>query len=372
MPKLIYANTKDSNMFYAVRTGIREPFFFIDTGQEQYIFLDMLEYEAFKEKNKNIKLEPVLINKFYKETEEVKDKTSFANKLAFVLLSEYGLLEKVLEVPSNFPVAMADYLRLKGFNLDPRSPFWTERAVKSKDEVDAIKKSLEVVRKAFLLVEEILQGSVVEGDFIKYRKEILTSEFMKNLVEKFLFENNMLSTDGLIISTGNQTAFPHHQGSGPILANRPIVCDIFPKSHDTGYFADMTRTYVKGAPSKDVEKMHATVLAAQELIIKSVRPGMPGKELTAIGLKFFKDSGYETEENKGFIHSAGHGLGLDVHEAPAMGMKSEDILRPGQVITIEPGLYYPEKDGVRIEDMVLITENGAENLTNFQKEKYIF
>ena len=372
MPKLIYANTKDSNMFYAVRSGIGEPFFFIDTGQKQFAFLDILEYEVFREKNKNIKLEPVLINKFYKEIEGIKDKTSFANKLAFVLLSEYGLAKKVLEVPSSFPVAMADYLRLKSVSLVPISPFWPERAVKTKDEVDAIKKSLEVVRKAFLLVEEMLQDSVVEGDFIKYRKEILTSEFMKKRVEEFVFENNMLSTDGLIISTGNQTAFPHHQGSGPILANRPIVCDIFSKSRDTGYFADMTRTYVKGVPSKDVEKMHATVLAAQELIIKSVRPGMPGKELTAIGLKFFKASGYETEENKGFIHSAGHGLGLDVHEFPAMGIKSKDILKHGHVITIEPGLYYPEKDGVRIEDMVLITENGAENLTNFQKEKYIF
>lgn len=372
MPRLIYANTKDSNMFYTVRANIGEPFFFIDTGKKQRIFLDMLEYEAFKEKNKNIKLETVLISKFYKKAEKIKDKTFFANKLALVLLYECSLAKKVLEVPYNFPVAMADYLRSKGVNIDPRPSFWPERAFKSEDEIDAIKKSLEIVKKAFSLVEEILQSSVVDGNFINYRKEVLTSEFVKKQVEKFLFENNMLSADGLIISTGEQTAIPHHRGSGPILANKPIICDIFPKDRDTGYFADMTRTYVKGSPSKDMEKMYAAVLAAQELIIKSVKPGMSGRELTAVGLRFFKDSGYETEENKGFIHSAGHGLGLDVHESPAMGKHSKDILKTGHVITIEPGLYYPENGGVRIEDVILVTENGAENLINFQKEKYIF
>lgn len=158
---------------------------------------------------------------------------------------------------------------------------------------------------------------------------------------------------------------------GILFEKKPIIIDIYPRSSNKRYFSDMTRTVVRGKALPEIKKIYNTVLAAQELAIKKVKPGIKGNELYKIVLDYFTNCGYKTERKgkvaQGFTHGLGHGVGLDVHEIPELNSSSKDVLKTGSVVTVEPGLYYPEIGGVRIEDLVVVTKNGCENLTRFEK-----
>jgi Xaa-Pro aminopeptidase len=162
-------------------------------------------------------------------------------------------------------------------------------------------------------------------------------------------------------------------GSGQIQAGEPIVIDLWPRDRQTACFADMTRTYVVGDPPAPLVEFQRLVLRALEDAISAIKPGVPGRELFVGTCNLFQEHGYRTPLSKepgevledGFIHGLGHGVGLEVHEEPGMGMASRDPLEPGDVVTVEPGLYNPGFGGCRLEDLVLVTENGAENLTDY-------
>ena len=182
-----------------------------------------------------------------------------------------------------------------------------------------------------------------------------------------MFDAGMEDVEGMIISSGVQASMPHHKGSGPLHAHKPLVCDLFFRSRSNRYFADMTRTYVKGTPSDDVRKMHMAVAAAQMAAFAQIRPGVAAADVHAAAAQEITDAGFDVGE-QGFIHGLGHGLGLQLHELPNVGPNSKDILEAGHVITVEPGLYYKEHGGVRLEDVVVVTEHGFENLTDYDSE----
>jgi len=181
-----------------------------------------------------------------------------------------------------------------------------------------------------------------------------------------MLEEDLLNVEGIIISCGPHAAIPHHRGSGPLRPNETIICDIFPRYRGNHYFADMTRTYVKGAPSPELKKLYAAVFEAQTKAIAMVRPGIRFADVHEKCVEIFAKRGYHSG-NKGFIHGTGHGLGLDIHEAPYVSKGQTGVFEEGHVVTIEPGLYYPKLGGVRLEDVVWVTKNGCENLTNYPK-----
>jgi Xaa-Pro aminopeptidase len=174
-----------------------------------------------------------------------------------------------------------------------------------------------------------------------------------------------------IVSSGKNTSQPHNMGKGPVYANQPIIIDIYPSSVRNRYFADMTRTVVKGKASPEIKKLYNTVLEGQKLAIKNVKAGVGINSLYKSVIDYFEESGYRTElgtrNPQGFIHGLGHGVGLEIHESPSLKLRNNQKLEAGNVVTIEPGLYYPNIGGVRIEDMVLVKGNGYENLTKFPK-----
>lgn len=366
MAKVIYASTKDSDMFYAVRVPVVDPFFFIDTGKKQYVFLDHREFGLFREENKNTNIELVLLNPLLEEADKIEDETRLPNKLALYIFQIYGIVKEPIEVPASFPLDMADFLRSKGITLIPQIPFWPERSKKTEEEVEAIRESLRRTQCAFERIEEILRESSIDGDLIKYKDEMVTSELLKREAERVLLEHDMINMEGMIVSCAQHAAIPHHSGRGPMRPHQTIICDIFPQHRNSGYFADMTRTYIKGGASLELQRMYEAVRKSQEAGIQAARPGISGGELHKICSQVFLDLGYDVG-NKGFVHGTGHGLGLDIHEEPYVNLASETILEPGHVITIEPGLYYPETGGVRIEDVIHITETGCENLINYDK-----
>ena len=297
---------------------------------------------------------------------ENSDKTTLKNKLALAILRKYKLSQKKIFVPPNFPLAMADYLRSKGIKLAVENLFFPERAIKSPEEIKTITAIMKKVSQAFKCLEKILREAKIKGKYIYWQKQKLTAELLKIKISNLLIDLDLIDVDGTILSTGKQTAAPHHSGSGAILANQPIVFDLFPREKNSGYFGDMTRTYVKGTPSPKIVKMYHVVKKAQEAALKMARPGVSGLEIHRLVEKIFLAEGFDVG-NKGFIHGTGHGLGVDLHEAPSANKYSYDILQPGNIITIEPGLYYPGVGGVRIEDVILITGQGNENLTNYPK-----
>jgi Xaa-Pro aminopeptidase len=163
---------------------------------------------------------------------------------------------------------------------------------------------------------------------------------------------------------------PHHSGEGHLVAGKPIVIDIFPRSQENGYFGDMTRTVVKGEPSHELERMYQTVLKGQKLGINLIRGGVKAKDVHGAIMDFFRKNGFETGsidgKQQGFIHSTGHGLGLEIHEPPRVSF-GEDVLEEGNVVTVEPGLYYEKLGGVRIEDVVVVKKDECINLSRYPK-----
>lgn len=215
------------------------------------------------------------------------------------------------------------------------------------------------------------------GAVISYLKSVEspTSEEAHKVIDGVLEKHNCESPDGRIVAGGKQGAAPHEMGSGNIARNVSIVLDIYPRSRLTGYYADMSRTVCLGTPAPELQKMYDTVLAAQELALGLIRPQARCVEIQNAVDKFFEQEGYLTSGKgehfpylEGFVHGVGHGVGLKIHESPRIGRDSADILQEGDIVTVEPGLYYPQIGGVRIEDMVLVTRDGMENLTNFPKQ----
>ena len=187
------------------------------------------------------------------------------------------------------------------------------------------------------------------------------------------FAEHDCSADEMIAAHGPQTAIGHHMGEGPIAADEPIVIDVWPRDRQSGCYADMTRTFVVGTPADDVVEWHRLCLQALEDAVAAIRPGASGGELNRQSCELFQQHGYSTALTKepgvpledGFFHGLGHGVGLEVHEAPTLGITGKEALVSGDVVTVEPGLYRKGYGGVRLEDLVLVTDDGAENLTRF-------
>lgn len=362
--RFIFASTKNADMRYAVKTPITSSFFYIETRGKKFALLDKVDFGIIPKK---IGIASVPLKPLSDEAKKLKHRTSDRNKLALHVFRKYGLVGKKVEVPIHFPLDMADFLRKNGAKLVPTFPFFPERAVKSRVEIGYIEECLAHTKSAFRIIENILKKSKIRGNRIYFKSKLLTSEFLKQEAEKVLIEKGMFDFLGMIISTGTQTAVPHHAGTGPILPHRPIISDIFPRHRQSGYFADMTQTYVKGKPSPEIQKMHQAVLEAQKATLKNIRAGVSAKEIYQEAADVILKNGYAVGES-GFVHGLGHGVGLDIHEKPSLKAGSEDVLEAGNIITIEPGLYYPKVGGVRIEDMILVTKAGCKNLTNYSKK----
>lgn len=366
MPRLHFASTRDPDMFYLVRRTIADPFFFLETSGEQFVYLNALEIDAFNEQNTHANLQAIALDELYKRAKEEKVDAPYLSKMALALCKLHGIERQAIAVSNHFPLDLADFLRSQNITLAVQSHFLPERRKKSAEEIAHIKSAVERTESAFTLIEQILRESKITKNSLIYQTQILTSEFLKEKVELLLFENGLESPDGMIISCGIHAAMPHHSGSGPIRPHQTIVCDIFPRDRESGYFADVSRTFVKGTPSKKVIEMYEAVKKAQTQAAAAVRSGVEASAIHAIAAEAIQDVGFDVGE-KGFIHSLGHGVGLEVHEAPHVGPNSKDTLQEGDVITIEPGLYYPEHGGVRLEDVLIVTKNGHENLCDYPR-----
>jgi Xaa-Pro aminopeptidase len=190
-------------------------------------------------------------------------------------------------------------------------------------------------------------------------------------------ERGAPADEDIIVAAGPAGASGHEQGSGPVPAGVPVIVDIWPRDERSGCFSDMTRTFVTGGePAGDVVRWHSLAHTALQRVYEQVRPGVTGRDLFAAACEVFEEAGEPTQRTKaegetlldGFFHSLGHGVGLEVHEEPSLGRTGVDPLVPGDVVAIEPGCYRKGYGGVRLEDLVLVTDDGFERLTDFRYE----
>jgi Xaa-Pro aminopeptidase len=275
-------------------------------------------------------------------------------------------------VPARFPVGLADHLRAHGVELTvDRDLFDDRRRAKNATELAGIRRAQRACEAALDAARDLLRRAQQNGDGLEVDGKPLTSERIKRVIED-VFADHEVEGGEMIVSHGPQTAVGHDMGSGQIRVNEPIVFDLFPKDKETGCYADMTRTYVVGEPSDEVREWYRLVKEALDRSTAEVKPGKNGRELFELVCDLFHDAGYKTQLNKepgevledGFFHGLGHGVGLEVHEGPSLGRVGQDLI-PGDVITVEPGLYRAGYGGLRLEDLVLVTEDGHEVLTDY-------
>ena len=274
-------------------------------------------------------------------------------------------------VPADFPAGLFVMLHKLGLKLEVGgTPFFPQRVIKTEEELDNIRAGNRASCAGFKAVEKILKESTIDKKgFVVYQGKTLTSETLRMAIEHACLDAGGINVEGLIAASGDQGVDCHCSGFGPIRANTLIVCDIFPRIAATGYFGDMTRTYLKGKATPEQRKLVDSVKKAHDAAIAEIKAGVTGVSVHKSAAEFFKKLGYETGYKDGiptgFFHGLGHGVGLNVHEAPNLGGRSltEEKLRENMVVTVEPGLYYPGVGGCRIEDVVVVKKGGCELLS---------
>ena len=293
------------------------------------------------------------------------------------LVESLGASHSPLVVPAGFPLADADELRARGLTLTPdRKLFDGLRRAKTPGEVAHVEQAQRAVEAACEHAVGILREAEVDGSgTLLWRGEPLTSETLRSEINVELLRRNCLG-DGTITAGGSQAADPHERGHGPLKAGESIIVDIFPKDLSTRYYSDMTRTFVKGEPNEGLREMYDAVLESQEEALSMIKAGVNGRDVHRKVADVLHEAGYKTNVHdqepgkpltEGFFHGTGHGVGLEIHEAPRIAPVDEELI-PGDVVSVEPGVYDPEVGGVRIEDLVVVTEDGCRNLTRFPKE----
>ena len=364
---LIADSERDADMLYAAGMFVPDPFTFLQVNGRSTIMMSDLEIDRAREQSK---------------VDEVVSLTDYSDRAKKTGNADPGLMDAVVEllrerevkrvsVPNSFPLGYADKLRDRGFAVTSKAdPFWDQRPVKTDDEVTAISDASRHTEEALRMAFGILAEASVKDGLLHGPEGPLTSEYIRKRIHVYLLERDCIAQH-TIIAGGVQGCDPHNGGSGPLRAGEPIIFDLFPKSTKTGYYADITRTVAKGPLSDTFRRLYDTVLEGQETALSRVRAGVDGRDIHGEVERLFESRGYETGAKngrmQGFFHGTGHGFGLEIHEPPRISKVSQ-VLVAGHVVTVEPGLYYPDLGGgVRIEDNVVVTESGCDNLTRLEK-----
>jgi Xaa-Pro aminopeptidase len=362
---IVAISESDANLLYATGFFAPDPFIYFAVAGKKYLVMNDLEIGRAQK--------TATVDRVFSYSDAVKKlkkngvKTPRMEDVVLYFLQEYRI--RAVEVPTNFPIGLAKKLRGIKINVKP-APFYPERAVKSSTEIAKIENALHLAEEGMAAGINVIKMSRIGRDgYLYWRGDKLTAEHVQGVINATIAGLGGVAAHTIVVC-GNQGVDCHEAGHGPMRTHQSIIIDIFPRDSRTGYWGDITRTVVRGRASEAIKQLYATVMLAQELAFQRIRDGVDGKTVHEGIQSLFKKTGYKTGNiggrMQGFFHGTGHGVGLEIHELPRIGSVN-DTLKAGQVVTVEPGLYYWGKGGVRLEDMVVVQKTGNRNITTFPK-----
>ncbi len=366
-PPLLYADTeRSSDALYFGRVGVPDPFVAFGLRGKKYAVVSALEFGRVKQTSAFDIVLP--LEAYLKRARELwPQRKPAAAEVIFLLAKDFQ--QTRFTVPEDFPAGIYEKLFELGLDLEVADgALFPAREIKTPAEAAAIRAGNRLSAIGFATAERILRASRVRGRALVHRGKIVTSELLKFAVEVSILEAGGVSSN-TIIAGGDQACDPHERGSGPLRAHELIIIDIFPRVTATGYYGDMTRTFLRGRASDAQHRLVAAVRAAQRGALKLIRAGVNGRAVHQLCVDTFTAHGFETKNTAkgsvGFFHGTGHGLGLAVHEPPRMSPTVDYRLKKNSVVTVEPGLYYPGLGGCRIEDVVQVTSGAPKLLSRY-------
>jgi Xaa-Pro aminopeptidase len=372
MPDLLIFGTTEAFPVLRHELGIAilDPFLYAEVDGRTYIEVSSIEADRVAAARPDAERVNVTELGFHELLESGVDRADIEWVLAERAVERIGLRSAL--VPPEFPVTLADRLRAKGVELTPdHHVFAARRRAKTPIELAGIRLAQHAAEAGMAAAAALLRGADVEGDRLMLDGEPLTAEAVRAALREACAAHGAPAPPDVIVASVWQ-GFGHEPGSGPLPANLPIQIDLWPQDEATGCWADMTRTFVVGEIDERTRAQEALVREALERARDAVRPGITGRELHAMTCDIFEAAGHRTQRtgpgddpSEGFQFSLGHGVGLEVHEDPSLGQAGRDALVAGDVLAVEPGLWERDLGGVRFEDLLLVTEDGCETLTQF-------
>lgn len=368
---LLYDDSiRSPELRHEVAESIGDPIVFAETNGKRLVVGSLLEESAFRGRED-------VVDEFWRYDElgvldlvrdESFDRELLGGELVLRALKKLGAGKVV--VPPTFRVQVADQLRAGGIEVTVDGKAWSERRRrKSPWEVEGIERAQRATETAMLSAARMLRDAEPTADGkLRFEGEILTAEWIREVMVSDLVSQGAESED-ILVQSGDACMDGHELGRGPILPNQSCIIDCFPRDRRTGVYTDMTRTFVPGEPSAELRKLHAHVREALDIALDALRPGR--NDAFRKVSEFFHDKGYPTQlhhvgdtyPREGFAYALGHGVGLEVHEEPSMGLRADELVER-DVVAVEPQLAFEGIGGVRLEDTVLITESGPEHFTD--------
>jgi Xaa-Pro aminopeptidase len=372
---VIYGDTvRSADMRHEVAVLVPDPFLYLEVKGRRHVVVSSIEQARIAEVHPDLELHPLQDFGWDELVAAGADRAD--TELHVAVRACRALKVTRAAVPPEFPLALADLLRAEGVTLNPdRSVFEGRRRVKNEAELAGIRRAQRAAEAGMAAAAELLRRAEAKRAGLMVEGEPLTCERVKAAMRDAIDRAGGSSPEAFIVSHGPQTALGHELGSGPIHPEEPVVVDLWPRDPQSGCYADMTRTFVVGEVPEELARYHELSLEALRSVHKGVRADVPGSELFGLACDPYERAGLPTQRTKadgetleeGFFHSLGHGVGLEVHEAPLLG-RAPDVLVAGDVVAVEPGCYRPGFGGCRLEDLVYVTESDGEVLTDFPYE----
>jgi Xaa-Pro aminopeptidase len=369
---LIYADTERSAaMRHEIPIAIGDPFLYVERDGRRVVLTNALERDRLARAVPDVEL--VL-------TDEVgRDELIAAglpgHEIALEVCARLcARLElRTAAVPPELPVSLADRLRADGVELRPDDElFEGRRRVKTGAELAGVRRAQHAAEAGMRAAAALLREAEAGGGELRHGGETLTAERVRETIRDACARAGAPAPADIIVARADTVSGGHDPGSGPLAPDVAITIDLWPRDEESGCWADMTRTFVVGEPNAATVEMHRLSMEALERTTAAVRPGITGVSLYDIACDVFEAAGHPTQRTKapgealteGFFFSLGHGVGLDVHEAPLLGRSGREPLVAGDVLALEPGTSR-DGDSARVEDLLLVTDDGAEVLTDY-------
>ena len=372
MSVLIYGDTERSPALrHELPLAIGDAFLYLETGERRAVLTHALEEARIAQAAPD--LERLLEDDLGRDRliAEGRPRAEVEAELCVRAVAALGIREAI--VPPEFPLGLADRLRAAGVTLTPdESMFVERRRRKSPAEMAGIRRASTAALAAMGEAATMLRVAVVDGDVLLLEGEVLTAEAVRARIREVCANAGAPAPADIIVKPmGPDAAIGHESGAGPLPAHAPIEIDLWPRDERSGCWSDMTRAFVRGEISDPIAAIHAQVLDAHERACAAIRPGVTGIALYNLACEVFEAAGHPTQRTKapgetlreGFYFALGHGVGLEVHEPPILGPGDPRALVAGDVLAVEPGTVVVAVGGTRVEDLLLVTEDGSENLT---------